>query len=129
MSAHSNGATRDMGADCPLCGVSVGGPVEAHLMDCPEWDPHDIVPDAFEAEYDSLRDAKRTMERATDRDTCKRCPKCESTFLFPYTDKAKSSSEFAYRCDNCRHKFDDPKPPVAETAGRQATLEEVGGDE
>jgi hypothetical protein len=91
--------------------------------------PEIDIPDEFYENYDSIHDAAAAAS-STDPDAQPRCPNtgCGSIDI---TRKASSVESMPqrkagdWRCKNCGHHFDDPRPPRRETAGRQATLEEV----
>jgi ribosomal protein L37AE/L43A len=92
-------------------------------------DPYDIVPEAFKARYDSIREAE-LEKTTTDTDELPRCPDCKSTNI---RGKRSGMVEMPHErpedhtCNHCGLHFDDPAPPRAERIGRQATLQEVDG--
>lgn len=92
-----------------------------------ERDPHGIVPDSFWELYDSIEEARRNAENATDDDARKRCPAdgCASVHITPRSSKPTSQTEHAWRCKRCGHRFDTPRASVDEEIGEQATLGEA----
>ena len=79
-----------------------------------ERDPHDIVPDGFYDEFDSVRQAARDAPVATDSDDRTRCPACGSTNLRyrpgpTVAEKSRHAEEELYKCRNCGAAFDEPE--------------------
>jgi ribosomal protein L37AE/L43A len=85
-----------------------------------ERDPHDIVPDGFYDEWDSIEQASRHMQRDSDILDEKRCPECGRTQIERKVDTIHDDLphkvDTAYRCGkaSCGAHFRAPAPSANE---------------
>jgi uncharacterized C2H2 Zn-finger protein len=81
-----------------------------------ERDPHDVVPEGFYQEWDSIDDAALYMERDGEILDDERCPECASVQIErkseAWTADAPHKVDTAYRCtvDGCGTHFRAPAP-------------------
>jgi hypothetical protein len=86
-------------------------------MGADEWDdPHGLVPRAFKntfPEHDSVRDALRQAERLPSstppEDRAGACPDCGSVAIGPIGTGQGNGSANDWKCNECEHRFTDPK--------------------
>jgi rubredoxin len=78
-----------------------------------ERDPHDIVPDGFYDEFDSLADARRSLDSTGDERGC--CPECGRSWIryrpgnTMAAESPQRNGDENYVCRRCGHTFDEPE--------------------